>query len=59
MPSAEEVREAARSLARSLGHPNPDADSKVKDGEPHPIWHECRQMARDALIAAEKVRNGS
>jgi hypothetical protein len=59
LPSAQEVREAARSIARSLGHVNPDADSDVRVGDPHPIWKECEQMARDALIAAEKVRNSS
>jgi hypothetical protein len=55
LPSAQEVREAARSIARSLGHVNPDADSDVRVGDPHPIWKECEQMARDALIAAEKA----
>ncbi len=57
MPSAEEITAAVRVIARDFGR-EPDANSDIvdADGRPHPHWQEYWEVARDALIAAEKMR---
>ena len=50
-PSAEEIKAAARAIARAM---NRDPDAPNESGFPY--WQSYRQPARDALIAAEKVR---
>lgn len=50
-PTPEEIKAAARAIARAMNR-DPDAPSEVG----FPYWQSYRQVARDALIAAEKVR---
>jgi hypothetical protein len=52
-PTQEEIKVVARLIARAaaMGR-EPDAPSE--SGDPH--WHSYWQAAREALVAAEKVR---
>jgi hypothetical protein len=52
-PAKEEIKAAARVIARAM---NRDPDGPSEAGPDHPYWHSYSQVARDALIAAEKVR---
>jgi hypothetical protein len=57
MPSGLEIKALARMIALGMGL-DPDAEGKPDDqGQRHSIWQSYRQTARDALIAAEKIRD--
>jgi hypothetical protein len=51
-PTKEEIKMVARVIARAAMGREPDAPSE--SGDPH--WHSYWQAAREALVAAEKVR---
>jgi hypothetical protein len=50
-PTKEEIKAVARVIARSAGR---DPDAPSESGDPH--WHSYWQVAREALVAANNVR---